>query len=188
MIAGMIEYISGDGKDDLLESFESAFDGIIEGAKTWGSDIIGNLIDGIGEMVGKLRDKVSSVADTIADYLHFSVPEKGSLSDFDESGGDMIQSFIDSMMKQRRALQEAVNDTAGIIGTGLENSYDITAQAMVNRTTDYGSGLSRIEQAMTAPASSQNGTMIFPIYIGQELLDTVIVDAIDRNNYTSGGY
>lgn len=189
LILGMVEYITGDGADDILEAFEGAFNGIIEGASTWGSDLIGNFIDGISSMISNLTDTVSNVAGTVADFLHFSEPEKGPLSDFNESGGDMIKNFIDSMRRERTDLENALFETAGVISEGWDNSYEISAQSMVHHTTDYEGGLSRIEQAVASQVvGAEAGTWIFPIYIGGDHIETMVVDALERANYISGGH
>ena len=190
LVAGMCEYILGDGKDDLFEAFGGAFNGIIEGAKTWGSDIIGNLIDGISAMFSSLTSTVSDAASIIADFLHFSVPEKGPLADFDMSGGDMIEEFIDSMNSKRGDLESALASTAGLINADLGN-FDLATESNVHHTVDYSGGLSRIEKAITTQAASagaEGGTWVFPIYIGSEHIDTFVVDALDRYNYQTGGH
>lgn len=191
LIVGMVEYITGDGADDILDAFQAAFDGIIKGASSWGSDIIQNLIDGIGSMIGGLVDCVSDVASTIADFLHFSEPEKGPLSDFNESGADMIKNYIDSMKSQEMALREAMGDTAEILASPFDTDYSIATQSNVHHTFDYTGGLSRIEQAITSQAASLDAgaaTIVIPVYVGGDLMDTVVVDALDRANYISGGH
>ena len=180
----MGKYILGDGKDALLKSFGDAFGKIITSAANWGADMIQSFIDGIKKMIGKLKDAVSNVAKTIANYLHFSEPDLGPLSDFSKSGGDMIDEFIKSMQREQPALVAAVNGTAGLISSG----FDIGSQAMVNRTTDYEGGLSRIEQAVASVGNSGEGTWVFPIYIGGDHVDTLVVDALDRHNYLTGGH
>lgn len=184
LVVEMGKYILGDGKDALLKSFGDAFGKIISAAGNWGADMIQNFIDGIKRMIGKLTSAVSNVAKTIAQYLHFSEPDLGPLSDFSESGGDMVDSFIDSMTKKAPELKAALNSMAGVINSGWEAG----SQSMVNRTTDYGSGLSRIEQAVAASAGSGDGTWVFPIYIGGDHIDTLVVDAWARNNYLTGGH
>ena len=192
LIVGMFNYITTDGADDLLEAFQSAFDGIIAGASTWGSDIIQNLIDGISSMISSLTSCVSGVAETIADFLHFSVPDKGPLADFDKSGADMIDEFIDSMYGQQDKLENALASTAGLISADM-GTFDLATQSNVHQTVDYSGGLSRIEQAITQQVASsgtaaQGGTWVFPIYIGNEHVDTLVVDALDRYNYQTGGH
>lgn len=193
LVVEMGKYILGDGKDALLKSFGDAFGKIISAAANWGADMIQGFIDGIKKMIGKLTSAVSSVAKTIASYLHFSEPDLGPLSDFSESGSDMIQNFIKSMNSQQNALKNAVNQTAAIISNGMDDSYTIATKSSVQQTVDYSGGLSRIEQAITAqavPAAAAAGPaqIVVPVYIGSEHIDTIVLDAIDKNNYTTGGH
>lgn len=193
LVVEMGKYILGDGKDALLKSFGDAFGKIISAAANWGADMIQGFIDGIKRMVGKLTSAVSNVAKTIASYLHFSEPDLGPLSDFSESGSDMVQNFIKSMNSQQNALRRAVSQTAAIIDSGMTDSYDIATKSTVQQTVDYTGGLSRIEQAISAqavPAGAAAGPLqiVVPVYLGSEHIDTIVLDAIDRNNYTSGGH
>lgn len=184
LVVEMGKYIMGDGKDALLKSFGDAFGKIISAAGNWGADMIQNFIDGIKKMIGKLTSAVSNVAKTIASYLHFSEPDVGALSDFSESGGDMVDSFIESMEKKAPELKAALNGMASIVSSG----WDAGSQSMVNHQTEYGSGLSRIEQAVASASASGEGTWVFPIYIGGDHVDTLVVDALSRNNYLTGGH
>lgn len=184
LVVEMTKYILGDGKDAILKAVGDAFGKLITSAGNWGADMIQSFIDGIKKMLGKLTSAVTNVAKTIANYLHFSEPDLGPLADFSKSGGDMIDEFIKSMVKEQPALISAVNSTAGLISAGWESG----SQAMVNRTTDYEGGLSRIEQAVASAGGSADGTWVFPIYIGGEHVDTLVVDALDRHNYLTGGH
>lgn len=195
LVAKMCEYITTDGAEDLAKSFLAVFGALSDDAVTWGKDLINNFINGIKQMFGKLRDTVSNAAQTVANYLHFSEPEFGPLSDFNESGSDMIKNFIDSMNSQKKALESAVNDTASIVASGMNNSYEVATANKVTQTVDYSGGLSRIEQAITAQVNAQSaggasggGTWVFPIYIGGEHIDTIVMDSIDRYNYQTGGH
>lgn len=177
LIYEMGQYITGDGAKALLKSFGDAFGKIISGAANWGADMIQSFIDGIKKMMGKLGSAVSNVAKTIAGYLHFSVPDMGPLADFDESGGDMILEFIKSMNKEQNALNTALSSTAGAIAMGMDKSYEIAVKDIAASVVGGG--------AQAAPAGGQ---WIFPIYIGTEHLDTIIMDSIDRYNYSTGGH
>lgn len=183
LVLNMGKYIIGEGKDKLLESFGNAFGAIISSASKWGADMIQGFIDGIKRMIGKLTGAVSNVAKTIASYLHFSEPELGALSDFSESGGDMIDSFIESMIKEQPALVKAVSDTASLIGQGWNNPTNTAVNS-----SDYQSGMSKIESAISSYIGTGNGQIVIPVYIGSEHVDTIVVDAIDRYNYATGGH
>lgn len=182
LVAGMIEYITGDGADDILDAFQAAFDGIIEGAGTWGKDLIQNFIDGIGAMWNSLKDTVSDVAGLISDFLSFSVPDKGPLHDwaFNNPGEDMLKLYSEGIDEGMNDLEDTLYNTAATINkdiTGLDMSSDV----MVNRTSDFSSFADAFTKA-------NGGTWVFPIYLGGDLLDTVVVDALDRYNFQTGGH
>ena len=142
-----------------------------------------NFIKGMTDNASKLAKQAEDLAGTVSSYLHFSEPEKGPLSDFNESGADMIQNFIDSMESEKYDLERAMNDTASIIGNGM--SAEVAVQPFSNSVSD--SGLASLEQALTS-RGTEGGTWVFPIYLGGDLIDTVVVDALDRYNYQTGGH
>ena len=74
----------------VFSSVKSVFSEIISNAFSWGKDIIENMISGISSKISSLVSSVKNVASTIWDYLHFSEPEKGPLSDFHTYMPDMI--------------------------------------------------------------------------------------------------
>lgn len=64
----------------VKDGFNNAVDfvkGLASDAWNWGSDIISGIIDSIKSMIGSLADCVTGVADTIREFLHFFVPDKG---------------------------------------------------------------------------------------------------------------
>ena len=139
-------------------------------------------------MFNSLTDTVADAAGIIADFLHFSEPEKGPLADFNESGSDMMKNFIKSMESEQADLQDALNETAGIISQGFDNSYEISANSMVHHTSDFDAGFASFQQTLSALPGGDNSTWVFPIYLGTEHIDTIVVDALDRANFISGGH
>lgn len=187
IISDLGSYITGEGATDLFNCFQAAFNGIIEGASTWGYDLIQNFIDGILSQFSNLTNTVKDVATLVDDYIGFSVPKFPPLSDFDKSGKDMIDLFISSMNSEEGALEQALTNTAGIISAGWDNS--LTASANAATYSSANDNISRLESAISSPVSSaEGGSWIFPIYIGDEHIDTIVVDAVDRYNYISGGH
>jgi len=75
---------------NVFSSIKNVFSNIVSNAFSWGRDIIGDLISGITSKISSLVSSVKNVASTIWDYLHFSEPEKGPLSDFHTYMPDMI--------------------------------------------------------------------------------------------------
>ena len=72
----------GNIRDAIVNGIQRAVDFITElpgRAVGWGRDFIQGLVDGIWGMIGSVVDAVSSVANTITRYLHFSRPDIGPL-------------------------------------------------------------------------------------------------------------
>lgn len=85
-------------------------------ALQWGKDLIGNFVDGIKEKWNALKDTVSDIAEGIADFLGFSEPEKGPLSNFHTYGPDMMklyaQGIKDNMYLVTDQMQTLANSMA----------------------------------------------------------------------------
>lgn len=156
----------------MLEAFGELGPELVSNALEWGMDFIASLVDGITNAIPNLISGVQNVASTIASYLHFSVPDKGPLADFDESGGDMIDTFIRGMQSEDPALQSALYGTANIINNGL--------------FTDYSGALAGI--------SSQLGSLnvgglppVINVYLGSARVGSVVTNALDSEYYLQGG-
>ena len=70
----------------IKSGFEDAVNyikGLAKSAFQWGADIINGIVDGIKSCIGKVKDAVSNVAETIKSFLHFSVPDVGPLADYE---------------------------------------------------------------------------------------------------------
>ena len=148
----------------IIESLAELGPMLVENALSWGSDMIQGLIDGVTSMLGDLGNAASNVASTIASYLHFSVPDKGPLSDMDEHGGaGLMRNFIE----------------------GIENS-EPALEASLNRTLSLPT-LSGDVENYTPGAGADNGSLIIPIYIGQEQLDTIMIRSEQMAMYRRGG-
>ena len=148
----------------IIESLAELGPMLVENALSWGADMIQGLIDGVTSMLGDLGNAASNVASTIASYLHFSVPDKGPLSDMDEHGGaGLMRNFIE----------------------GIENS-EPALEASLNRTLSLPT-LSGDVENYTPGAGADNGSLIIPIYIGQEQLDTIMIRSEQMAMYRRGG-
>lgn len=141
-------------------------------AVMWGADIIANLLAGIESMRQDLKKKVSSVASDIADFLGFSVPDKGPLKDFDKSGPDMIDLFASGIESELPTLEAALNVAANTISTGM--------------SPDYTGQLNGLNEGLASLADAET-QIVVPVYIGDERIETSVVKATRTANYLSGG-
>lgn len=95
----------------------------------WGQDIIQGIVNGIRSAVRWVQDAVSNVAANIRSFLHFSVPDKGPLSDFDTYAPDMMKLWAKGIRGDEDLVVNATRRVTGNVanqiyptGTGAVNS------------------------------------------------------------------
>lgn len=152
---------------DGLNSSAGCILNLVNQAWDWGYDLMQNLINGINYQMGSLGNIVSDVANMIWEYLHFSVPEKGPLTDFESWMPDFMQGLAKGIESSQKAVEKAVSGVAtamqltlnsglnfdlnGISGafTGnagtVNNYYQTDNSRTVNQTNNSPKSLSRLE-------------------------------------------
>ena len=180
-------------KETIVSGFNSAVSfikNLASSAYTWGRDIIDGIVRGIRSCIGKVKDAVTSVANTIRSFLHFSVPDEGPLTDYESWMPDFMSGLAKGIEQSKAMVSKAVEGVAGdmvispqmaMAGVGYENS---------RATTISQDNLSGVMNAITEALSQINGQhrdIVIPIYLGGTMLDEVIVDAQQRLNLRSGG-
>ena len=109
----------GNIRDSIVNGFQNAINfitSIPSRAIGWGRDIINGLVEGIRSAISKITDVMGNVADTIASFIHFSEPDRGSLANF--------HTFMPDMMNQ---LAQGI--TRGI--PKIESAMDAMTRSMV---------------------------------------------------------
>lgn len=95
----------------VKDSITNGFSNLVQSAKTWGKDLIDNFIGGIMAKWNALRDAVSQTAQTVKDFLGFSEPEKGPLSNFHTYAPDMMDLFIKGIRDNEKKLTDQIEKT-----------------------------------------------------------------------------
>ena len=153
----------------------------------WGADFIGGIVNGIKSMIGKVGEAVSSVADKIRSFLHFSVPDEGPLTDYESWMPDFIGGLAKGIEKSRGMIEQAMQ--------GVTGDMTITPRVMAAQGGYSGGGvnggdlISGINTALnTALAGGGSaGDIVIPVYIGGDMIDEIVVTAQQRMNLRSGG-
>ena len=156
----------------------------------WGADIINGIVNGIRSCIGAVAGAVTDVANTIRAHLHFSVPDEGPLTDFESWMPDFMSGLAEGIEKSRGMVKAAVNSVAAdmvispqmdvadggvMTGTGTSCSADLTA------------GIVAALRDVLGDQKGQQGDLVIPVYLGNQLLDEVIVTAQQRMSLRSGG-
>ena len=161
--------------------------GLASQAFQWGADFIGGIVNGIKSMIGKVGDAVSSVANKIRSFLHFSVPDEGPLTDYESWMPDFIGGLAKGIEKSRGMIENAMN--------GVTADMTVTPRVMAAQGGYAGAGvsgsdlISGINTALkTALAGGGTaGDIVIPVYIGGDMIDEIVVTAQQRMNLRSGG-
>lgn len=103
------------------------FEDVKNKALTWGKDLIQNFINGIQAKWQALKDKVSSLAGMVKDYLGFSEPEKGPLSNFHTYAPDMMDLFA-----------KGIKDNEGMLARQIESTFNLQPKIAAATATGYG--------------------------------------------------
>ena len=114
----------GNIKTTIVNGFNAAVSyvkSLAGSAWSWGADIIGNIVNGIRSMIGDVISAVSDVANAIWEYLHFSVPDKGPLTDFESWMPNFMHGLADGINKNKTVVQKAVSGVAKTMKTAMNS-------------------------------------------------------------------
>ena len=98
----------------LFSKIGEGFKGMISGAATWGKDLIDTFTGGIKEKWGSLKSTLSDTAGAVKDFLGFSEPKEGPLSNFHTYAPDMMELFA-----------KGIRDNEHLITDQIEDSFDV---------------------------------------------------------------
>ena len=156
----------------------------------WGADIVNGIVNGIRSCIGAVANAVTDVANTIRAHLHFSVPDEGPLTDFESWMPDFMSGLAEGIERSRGMVKAAVNGVAAdmvvspqlavadggvMTGAGMSGGADLTA------------GIVAALKDVLGDQKGQQGDLVIPVYLGNQLLDEVIVTAQQRISLRSGG-
>ena len=116
-------------------------------ALQWGKDMIMGIVNGIKSCIGAVGDAVSSVANKIKSFLHFSVPDEGPLTDYESWMPDFMKGLAKGIEESRSMVAKAVD--------GVAADMVLNPSAAVQEISVSGSGGDGVSQG-----GSINGPLI----------------------------
>lgn len=112
---------------ELAKKASAGFNNNINASK-WGTDLTDELSKGM--LAQKARKKVTDAASTVAgwvsSFLHFSLPEKGPLSDMDKSMPDMINLMANGINQNKSILIKSAEKMARELDNTLVNDIKVS--------------------------------------------------------------
>lgn len=157
-------------------------------AFSWGADIIEGIVNGIKSCIGKVKDAVCGVADTIKSFLHFSVPDEGPLTEYESWMPDFMSGLAKGIENSKGMVKDAVRGLVAdmVINPQMSGSQMAMAGGGTVSSADLSSLVGAIREAVGG-ISGNGGDIVIPVYLGGTMLDEVIVNAQQRANLRSGG-
>lgn len=143
-------------------------------AITWASDMISNFVSGITNGISSIADAAASIGSTIRDYIGFSEPELGPLSNFHTFAPDMIDLYA-----------QGIDDSMSTLEDSLINMGDTVAESMPTMSADRIASNGVITVAGNGNVDTR--PIVIPVYIGNEKIDELVVDSNQRTAFISGG-
>ena len=145
---------------ELVTKVKEGFSSKVREAFQWGKDIIQNFIDGVLAKWESLKSTVKNVANTVKDYLGFSEPKEGPLSDFHTYAPDMMELYAKGINDNIDKVQNSVADVSKSI------AGEFTADVGYN-LPDISGYAADLSASMTASAATE---IIVPVNInGREI-------------------
>lgn len=141
----------------IISKVGEGFTGTISSALDWGKDLVSNFIDGIKEKWEALKDTVKGVANSVKDFLGFSEPKEGPLSNFHTYAPDMMQLFAQGIKENESVVTDQI---AKSFDFG-EQLTDVNVDATV-KTKRSANGESEDGEAVAEGGIVQNITINSP--------------------------
>ena len=133
---------------NMIDTIKNGIKEKIDDAKNWGKDLIQNFIDGLKAKWEDLKKVCSDIAGSIKDFLGFSEPKLGPLSNFHTYAPDMMELFAKGVRDNKDMLDATIADAfnfqpvieasaSGSVGAmSSSNVWNININQPVHSATD----------------------------------------------------
>ena len=174
------------------DDIKNTFSNLGRNASTWGKDLADNMASGIKNNIHKVTSAVSSVANKIKDYLHFTEPDTGPLSNFHTYMPDMIDLMVKGIKDNTNKVKNEMENLAGTmsytINTEPLTSIDTTTSRINPINGQSSNFVERFEDALSGFNISNNTDR--PIYltvnVGDKKLGQILLDDLRDKTRRTG--
>lgn len=114
---------------NLNDHIEASFENWVSGVSQWGWDLVNNFINGIVANANNLWNTLKGIAQGVRDFLGFSEPKKGPLSNFHTYAPDMMKLFSEGITDNEIIVYHAIKNAFNfdpIIPDGAELARQMT--------------------------------------------------------------
>lgn len=112
---------------------KNTFTNLGRNASTWGKDLATNMATGMKNNIHKVTNAVTSVANKIKSFLHFTEPDEGPLSNFHTYMPDMINLMVSGIKSNTNKIKNEMENLAGTMSYTI-NTEAVTGIPLTNPT------------------------------------------------------
>ena len=122
--------------------------------------MIQNFINGIQQKISDLINACKNIGSTIKDYIGFSEPDKGPLSNFHTFAPDMMKLFTQGIEENLGMVEDAISNVSASVATGMEQKSYTSSVGAVNIVINAAEGQSVDEIADAVEERINRGVML----------------------------
>ena len=111
----------------------------------WGADMVRGIANGIRSAIHHVTSAVSSVANKIKSFLHFSRPDEGPLAEYETWMPDMVEGLSDSL---RKASPELISQTEAL-ANGMSDAFNVNGSISASGGRSYDAMVSAFKDALS---------------------------------------
>lgn len=106
---------------DIFDNVSNGIRSVLSNAWAWGSDLISNFVAGIWANIQSVINAAMDIGNTIRDYIGFSEPDKGPLSNFHTFAPDMMELFASGIKDNAYLIGQSFTESLA----GLETAVNV---------------------------------------------------------------
>lgn len=143
--AGQLAQAGANAASGLVNSIVGRISSLPGQLYNWGVDMIQGIANGIRSAIHHVTSAVSSVANKIKSFLHFSRPDEGPLAEYESWMPDMVEGLSDSL---RKASPELINQTEEL-ANGMSDAFNVNGGISASSGRNYNSMVEAFKDALS---------------------------------------
>nr|DAR38806.1 MAG TPA: tail tape measure protein [Caudoviricetes sp.] len=159
---------------------KNTFTNLGRNASTWGKDLATNMATGIKNNIHKVTNAVTSVANKIKSFLHFTEPDEGPLSNFHTYMPDMIDLMVkgikDNVGKVKNEIENLAGTMSYTINTEAVTGIPTTSPTIKPINVEANNMLDTLSNVMAYKGNENDKPIYLTIYVGNAKLGQILLD------------
>ena len=143
--AGQLAQAGANAASGLVNNIIGRISSLPSQLYNWGVDMVRGIANGIRNAIGYVTNAVSSVANKIKSFLHFSRPDEGPLAEYESWMPDMVEGLSDSL---RKASPELISQTEAL-ASGMSDAFNVNGSVSASGGASYKAMVEAFKDALS---------------------------------------